>query len=274
MVGRLRGRSTGTASSGAGVARTITIRGMTTENTASNPGGSVRTSSITVDSLNAHLARPEDDGGAGMLLLPMITGIDEQVRGFANDVAAAGMTALAWDPWHGPSADDTSRERLFELLGQLDDEAVLAEQSRLLDHMFTELGLRKVGVIGWCLGGRFAFLLAGRDQRVANAVAYHPTVPIPPAANHDLDAAEYAGRISAPAMMLYPGQDSIVPRDSFDALQEALNGRESGESIVHLYPAAEHGFADPERRKKQVNADAYDLSWPQAVAFMQVTTRS
>ncbi len=254
--------------SGDRVAEAITIRGMSTDDTTS-----ITATSITVDSLGAHLARPEDDGGSGMLLLPMITGIDEQVRGFAHDVAAAGMTALAWDPWHGPSADDTSKERLFEMLGELDDETVLAEQRRLLDYMFTDLGLSKVGVIGWCLGGRFAFLLAGRDQRLANVVAYHPTVPIPPAANHDLDAAECAGHISAPVMMLYPGQDSIVPRDSFDALQEALNGRESGDSIVHLYPAAEHGFADPERRKNQVNADAYAVSWPQATAFMRATTR-
>lgn len=228
--------------------------------------------SMTLDSLSAHLARPDDDGGSGMLLLPMITGIDKQVRGFAQNIAAAGITALSWDPWHGPTADDTSRERLFEMLGELDDETALAEQRRLLDYMFTELGLRKVGVIGWCLGGRFALLLGGRDERLANVIAYHPTVPIPPAANHDLDAAEYAGMISAPVMMLYPGQDSIVPRDSFDALQEALNGRESGDSIVHLYPAAEHGFADPERREQQVNADAYDVSWPQAVAFMHATT--
>ncbi|MDR7304402.1 dienelactone hydrolase family protein [Haloactinomyces albus] len=233
----------------------------------------ITTSHITANSLRAYLSRPQEDSGAGMLLLPMITGIGEQLREFADDIAGAGVTALSWDPWHGPSSDDTSREELHRLLTELDDETVLAEQGRLLEYMFGTLGLRRVGVIGWCLGGRFAFLLAGRDQRVANVVAYHPTVPIPPAANHTLDTVEHAGRIQAPVMMLYPGADSMVPRESFDNLQTALNNRETGPSIVHLYPGAEHGFSDRGRQNKQVNADAYAQSWPQALEFITATTR-
>jgi carboxymethylenebutenolidase len=236
-------------------------------------GTQITTSHITVDSLGAYLARPVDDGGAGMLLLPMVTGIGAQVREFADDIARAGVTALSWDPWHGPSSDDTPVEDLFQLMGNLDDETVLTEQVRLLDYLFGDLGLRKVGVIGWCLGGRFALLLAGRDPRLTNVVAYHPTVPLPPAPNHTLDAVESAGRIQAPVMMLYPGADSLVPRESFDKLQAALNGRETGASIVHLYPGAEHGFAASTRRDKQVNAEAYEISWPQALEFIKATTR-
>jgi carboxymethylenebutenolidase len=232
------------------------------------------TSEITVNSLRAYLSRPADDGGGGMLLLPMITGIGEQVREFADDIARSGVTALSWDPWHGPSADDTPVEELFAMMGKLDDEAVLAEQGQLLDYLFGDLGLRKVGVIGWCLGGRFAFLLGGRDHRLANVVAYHPTVPIPPAPNHSLDAAEYAGRIEAPVMMLYPGEDHLVPRESFDNLQTALNSRENGSSIVHIYPGADHGFSSRARHDKEVNAEAYAVSWPQALEFIKTTTRS
>jgi carboxymethylenebutenolidase len=231
------------------------------------------TSSITVHSLRAYLSRPQDDGGAGMLLLPMVTGINAQVREFADDIARAGVTALSWDPWHGPSADDTPSEELRAMMRKLDDEAALGEHSRLLAYLFGELGLRKVGVIGWCLGGRFALLLGGRDRRLANVVAYHPTVPIPPAPNHSLDAAEHSGRIAAPVMMLYPGQDSLVPRVSFDQLQTALNSRENAASIVHLYPQAEHGFSSKQHHGNEINAEAYAVSWPQVLAFIKATTR-
>lgn len=207
-----------------------------------------------------------------MLLLPMITGIGSQVREYADDIARAGLTALTWDPWHGPSIDDTPRDQLAELMRGLDDETCLGEMRRLLDHLLGDLGVERAGVIGWCLGGRFALILGGRDERLANVVAYHPTVPGTPAPNHTAHAVEHTARIKAPVLMLYPGADTLVPRESFDRLQEALHSRDSGPSLIHVYPGAEHGFSDRSRHGNEVNANAYAISWPQALEFMKVTT--
>ncbi|NIJ13832.1 carboxymethylenebutenolidase [Saccharomonospora amisosensis] len=232
----------------------------------------IETSTIKVGDLGAYLARPSGGSKSGMLLLPMITGIGGQVREYAEDIARAGLTALTWDPWHGPSIDDTPRDRLAELMRQLDDEACLEEMRRLLDHLLGELGVERAGVIGWCLGGRFALILGGRDERLANVVAYHPTVPGTPAPNHTVDAVEHTARIKAPVLMLYPGADTLVPRESFARLQDALYSRDSGPSLVHVYPHAEHGFSDRGRHGSEVNATAYAISWPQALEFMKVTT--
>jgi carboxymethylenebutenolidase len=232
----------------------------------------IETSYITVGGLNAYLSRPEGGAAGGMLLLPMVTGIGRQVREFADDIAGSGVTALSWDPWHGVSSDDTPVDELRARMARLDDEGALDEQRRLLDHLLGELGCTKAGVIGWCLGGRFALLLGGRDDRLVNVVAYHPTVPATPAPNHTLDAVEHTARIAAPAMMLYPGADALVPVESFQRLQSALQSRASGPSIVHVYPNAEHGFTDRSRRDKPVNAEAFAISWPQVLDFIKVTT--
>src|SRR5690606_9385721 len=163
---------------------------------------------VHVEGLRAYLARPLGGATGGMLLLPMITGIDTQVREYAHDIAASGVTALVWDPWHGPSSDDTPVEELMALMERLDDENCLTEMTTLLDHAFGELELAKVGVIGWCLGGRLALILGARDQRVANVVAYHPSIVVPRPPHHAIDAVEYAGRVEAPVMVLHAGADT------------------------------------------------------------------
>jgi carboxymethylenebutenolidase len=245
---------------------------------------------IQVGELRAYLARPGSaversaversaiegggtGGSAGMLLLPPLNGIDEQVREYAADIAATGLTALVWDPWHGPSLDGSSYQKLLAMMGKLDDEICLAEMGALLDHAFGPLGLTKVGVIGWCLGGRLALILAGRDQRLANVVAYHPSIFSPPKPNHTLDAVEYASRITSPVMVLHAGADTVMSTETFTELQAALQGRPTGASLLHVYPGAEHAFSARVRHSNPVNAAAYAVSWPQVLQFAGVTTR-
>jgi carboxymethylenebutenolidase len=232
-------------------------------------------STISVGDLSAYLARPADgDSGAGMLLLPMITGIGEQIRDWADAIAATGITALVWDPFHGRSTDNSSHQELSAMLRELKDDVALREQAALLDHLLGDLGCTKVGTIGWCLGGRFALLLAARDSRLVNVIAYHPTVPskLPP--NQTYDAIAEVSGITAPVMVLYPSADSVVPVEDFVALQAGLQERPAGATITHFYPGAVHGFADRSRHGDQVNADAFAISWPQALAFLQATTRA
>lgn len=233
----------------------------------------IESSMINVDGLNAYLSQPSGGSTGGMLLLPMITGISEQVREFADSIASAGVTALSWDPWHGrPSGDETPFDVLTQWMSELDDESCLQEMSRLLDHMVQQPGCRKVGTIGWCMGGRFALLLGGREQRLANVVAYHPTVPATPAPNHTVDVVAATAQISAPVLMLYPSADNLVPRESFNRLENALLSRPSGPSLIHFYPGAEHGFSARPRHENPVNKAAFDISWPQAIALIQATT--
>ncbi|GAA5173559.1 dienelactone hydrolase family protein [Pseudonocardia eucalypti] len=225
-----------------------------------------------VGELTAYLSRPAGGSAAGMLLLPMITGLGAQLRAYADDIARAGVTALAWDPWHGPTGDDHDREQLTELMADLSDDRALPEQAQLLDHLYGPLGVQRAGVIGWCLGGRYAFLLAAREPRLASCVAYHPTVPAEAPANRPEDAVAAAGRITCPVLMIYPGADHLVPASTFRALRDALDGRESGPSLIQVYPGAGHGFMEAGRREDPVNAAATRLSWPQALGFIRVTT--
>jgi carboxymethylenebutenolidase len=223
---------------------------------------------VEVGAQSAYLARV---GRAGMLMLPMITGIGEQIREWADELAGEGITALAWDPFKGRSTDNATREELSALLQKMDDDTALAEQTALLDYLFDDLGCTKVGVIGWCLGGRFAFLLGARDRRVANVVAFHPTVPSKRPPHHSYDAIAEAGAITAPVLVSYPSADAAVPNADFETLQTVLQARTTGATFAQYFPDADHGFSDKSRHDRDVNKDAFRLAWPQALAFMRTT---
>ncbi|MEU7789176.1 dienelactone hydrolase family protein [Amycolatopsis sp. NPDC049159] len=226
------------------------------------------TSTVRVGELSAYLARPDGGSASGMLLLPMITGIGAQVRAWADELAGRGITALAWDVFHGASTDNTSREDLGAKLGDLRDETALAEQTALLDHLLGELGCASAGVMGWCLGGRFALLLGARDQRLSGVVAYHPTIRVPAPPNHELDAVALSTSITAPVLVAYPEADTVVSHETFARLQTALQSRPRGATFSQHFPGAEHGFSDSSRHGTTVNADAFALSWPQTLAFL------
>ncbi|GGL11818.1 dienelactone hydrolase family protein [Nocardia jinanensis] len=233
---------------------------------------------VDIGGLRAYRAAPRLTVGAeqasGMLVLPMVTGIGEQVRAWVDQLAAeAGCVALAWDTWHGKSSDDTPFDELRAWNEVLRDDEALDEQTRLLSYLQDELRLERVGVIGWCLGGRFALILGGRHATLANVIAFHPTVTLD-AGEEVVNTVERTRQIKAPVFLAYPGKDSIVPWESFSALQTALQSRPVAASIVHLYPEAKHGFSDERRHGEEVNACAYRLSWPQTLAFVRATTVS
>jgi len=227
--------------------------------------------------LRAYLVTPgEQNGpeGSATLLLPMITGIGARVRDFAAMIAAGtGRPTLTWDPWHGRSSDDTAFPELQRLHGELGDEPAVTEQVGLLDWLAGR-GAVDVGVVGWCLGGRFALALAARDRRVSAVVAYHPTFPAERPATHTIDVLAESSAIQAPVMVHYPGKDSLVPWENFTRLQTTLQARDTtAATITHVYPQAKHGFSDSARHGEQVNADAWALSWPQSLAFLTASAR-
>ncbi|GAA1565127.1 hypothetical protein GCM10009789_18350 [Kribbella sancticallisti] len=233
----------------------------------------IETATVRVGELGAYLAKPEGSGGGpGILLLPMITGIGEQIREWADELAGRGITALVWDPFKGRSTDNSTVDELSGLLLKKDDDTALDEQAALLDHLLGELGCAKAGVIGWCLGGRFALLLAAHDHRPTGVVAFHPTTPSELAPQHSYDTIAEVGGITAPVLVSYPGADTRVPVADFEALQTALQARSTGATITQFFPGADHGFSDRGRHDKAVNADAFQLAWPQALAFIDATT--
>ena len=73
-------------------------------------------------------------------------------------------------------------------------------------------------------------------------------------------------------MVLHAGADTIMSPDTFARLQTTLQNRESGATVMHVYPGAEHGLSVRARHTNPVNAAAYAVSWPQVLEFAAATT--
>ncbi|HUK59725.1 MAG TPA: dienelactone hydrolase family protein [Stellaceae bacterium] len=196
-------------------------------------------STITLDGASGHLAAAKKPR-AGVLLLPTIFGVNKFVTDYCAALAERGLTTFAWDPYAGdklPANFDEALARAKELR----DGPSLDAMSIAVDFLMGESRLDKIGVIGFCLGGRYSVLLGARETRIEAAVAVYPSIEAPRRANQDEDAVIRAGEIACPVQLVMPGHDTVTSPDTYLRLKSALERRAADTSIA-LYPAAHHGF--------------------------------
>lgn len=225
----------------------------------------IRTESIAqgrVDGLITHAERPR----GGVLMLPTITGVDAHMRDRAEKLAAAGFTSLIWNPYPGeaPPADTAAAQPRAAKL----NDGSLELMSACVSHMLDALRLPAVAVMGFCLGGRYAVLLAAKDQRLAGCVPYYPSIRVPMSPNQTLDAMALAADIRCPVHLIHGTADQVFVHAVFLKLRDVLDGRKAA-TITQLHPGGVHSFMRPDLHTVPANAEAARLSWPPAVAFLE-----
>jgi carboxymethylenebutenolidase len=224
----------------------------------------IRTQDINGPGLHGYLAQPDGARG-GVLLLPTIFAVDAFARAYAQALAEAGLTAAVWDPYSGlPLMTDVEvcRARAYTL----SDIAVAGMLTSWVDHMLGHLRLNAIGVLGFCLGGRYAILHAAQDKRIKVCAAAYPSIQHPRRPNQEQDALALAAAIDCPVHLVEPGHDHVSSKETYCKLKKVLNDRRAP-TIVQYHPAAEHGFMH--RKEPQANRTAAALASPQVIAFLK-----
>jgi carboxymethylenebutenolidase len=191
-------------------------------------------------SFHAYLASPDRPNGAGIVVLQEIFGVNANMRSVADDLAAAGFTAIVpdlfWRQQPGVELDPaTDRERASELMKGLDLE--LAVQDALLAAAYVRTlkgATGKVGAVGYCLGGKLAYLLsmkAGIDV----AVSYYG-VAIQAALGR-------IGDVLSPLLLHIAEQDHLCPPEAQVAIEQAAEQHRDRRIQVMRYPGVGHAFA-------------------------------
>ena len=105
---------------------------------------------------------------------------------------------------------------------------------RWADYMLDELRLDSLGVLGFCLGGRFALIHAAKDKRIKACAAAYPSIENPLLANQSEDALALAPQIGCPVHIMQPGHDHVATPETYATLKAGLFKRPGGHKLAVL----------------------------------------
>jgi carboxymethylenebutenolidase len=215
-----------------------------------------------VHGLVAHADKPR----GGVVLLPTIFGVDKFSQGRASMLAEAGYTTLIWNPYPGEDAP-TEYPAAQAKAGKLSDDMV-GDMSECATYLLDTVKLPKVAVLGFCLGGRYALLLAAADKRMAGCSAFYPSIREPMKPNERLEAVARAADIACPVHVTWGTADEVIVKPTFLKLRESLEKRNTA-TLAEVYPGAVHSFLRSDLQSVPANAAATRLSGPSAVRFLE-----
>lgn len=211
----------------------------------------------------AYLAAPDGAPTGGVVVIQEIFGVNHHIRAVTDRLAAAGFLALAPDLFHRSAPgvqlgyDEAGFKRGFELMQQLTPADALTDLEASLKTLRADARLRgkKVGVLGFCMGGLYAYRSAA-NLDPACAVAYYGGM----IAAH-LDE---AARIRCPIQFHFGEKDHFIPLDQVEQIRTATAGLAARELYVY---AADHGFNCDERASH--DAAAAKQAWDRSLSFLR-----
>jgi carboxymethylenebutenolidase len=185
-----------------------------------------------------YLSSPKSGTGAGIVVIQEIFGVNQVMREICNDLAAQGYVTLCpdlfWRQQPGIQITDKTQaewDQAFKLFGGFDLDKGMADLTSTLSRLRGLTG-GKVGAVGYCLGGRLAYLMAARTD-VDAAVGYYGVML--------QDHLDEVKKIDKPLLLHIANEDKFVPKE---AQQKVLAGVKGSKTVTtHEYAGQDHAFA-------------------------------
>jgi carboxymethylenebutenolidase len=183
---------------------------------------------------SAYLALPSGGRGPGVVVLQEIFGVNANMRSVCDWLAGRGFVAICpdlfWRIEPGIELDESQRDRAMACLGKLDPAKAVDDAAAAVEFLREHPACTgRVGAVGYCLGGRLAYLLAVR-HKIEAAVSYYGVM-----IEKSLDEAK---NLSCPLMLHIAGLDQYGSAEIQKQIQAALR-----DQTIHIYPASDHAFA-------------------------------
>jgi carboxymethylenebutenolidase len=189
---------------------------------------------------HAYRAAPAGTPKAAIVVIQEIFGVNAGIRRKCDTLAEAGYLAIApdlfWRLERGIELDPDIKlefDRALELMGQFDQDKGIADIEASIRAVRAELGDgAKVGVVGYCLGGRLAFMTAARTDVDASVGYYGVGID-------GLLGEKHA--IAHPVLLHVPVEDHFVDKAAQAAMHAGLD--DHPKVTIYDYAGEDHGFA-------------------------------
>jgi len=247
----------------------VTAQTLTTDTTGLDAG---EVKIPTADGeIPAYRAQPVAAGPhATVLVVQEIFGVHEHIKDVCRRFAKQGYCAVAPELYarQGDVSKYTDyRDIMSNVVSKVPDAQVMSDLDATARWADKNGGdAKRVGVTGFCWGGRIVWLYAAHSKDLKAGVAWYgrllgttnelqPTYPI-----------DVAAKLKAPVLGLYGGKDDGIPMEDVEKMQAALAAAKSPSKIV-VFPEAPHGFNADYR--PSYRPDAAKDGWQQCLAWFR-----
>ena len=224
----------------------VTAQTMITTDASGLTAGEVKIPTSGGD-IPAYRAMPKSGGPFPVVLVVQeIFGVHEHIKDVCRRLAKLGYLAIA--PEMYARQGDVSKmtdinEIISKVVSKVPDAQVMADLDATVAwaEKSGKGEVDKLGITGFCWGGRVVWLYAAHSPRVKAGVAWYGRLVGQASDLTPKYPVDVAATLKAPVLGLYGGADSGIPPETVEQMQKALQAAKSPSQIV-LYPDTPHGF--------------------------------
>ncbi len=197
-------------------------------------------------SIPGYRAMP-DTGGPfpAVLVVQEVFGVHEHIKDICRRLAKAGYFAVAPALYarQGDVAGMSDTKQIMQVVAKVPEPQVASDLDATAAWAKStgKADISKLGITGFCWGGRQVWLYAAHNQKLKAGVSWYGVLQRPKSDMTPDNPIDLVNRINAPILGLYGGADPGIPIAQIDALRAALKAAGKPSEIV-VYPDTPHGF--------------------------------
>jgi carboxymethylenebutenolidase len=213
---------------------------------------------------HGYLAVPESGAGPGVVVIQEWWGLTSHIADVTNRLAAEGFVALAPDLYGGTTTHDS--DEAGRLMQELPVDRAATDLAGAVDFLLAHDAVvgRKVGAVGFCMGGGFVLVLAAQQgEKIGAAVPFYGVL-----------GEDYPSftNLSAPLQGHFGEQDTMAPPDAVKQLADRIEAEAGHRPDFRIHPAG-HAFFNDENLMGTYDPEQAEIAWNDTLAFLRANLR-